>query len=113
MGDEWKSHESDLGIVFEIYHTHFKTIDMKKIIAAIGIVALVAGNGFAQNRMAKKEAISGQEVGMKKERQRGMEESLPDLTEAQKTEIQKIKAEHRKNSETQHKEVRELRNKLA
>lgn len=86
---------------------------MKKVLGVIGVVALLAGNGFAQNDGRKAEAKTAEKAEFKKEKQRGMLEDIPDLTEKQKAEIKTIKAENRKKMEPQQKEVRELRNKLS
>ena len=81
---------------------------MKKIMATIGVAVLLTGSSFAQNA----ETAPAKKAEFKKERRHDMMADIPNLTEQQKVEIQKIKAESRKNSEPQREEMKDLRSKL-
>jgi len=80
--------------------------------ATIGVVALLVGNSFAQDQMRKADTNPEKRAEFRKEKRHDMMADIPNLTEEQKAEIMKIKAESRKNSEPQRKQVKEVRMKL-
>jgi Spy/CpxP family protein refolding chaperone len=80
---------------------------MKKLMATVGVLALLAGNSFAQEKIAK----THKQDESKKKGDKLMDD-IPNLTEAQKTKIQAIRDEAKKKSEPQRKEKKELKAKL-
>jgi Spy/CpxP family protein refolding chaperone len=81
---------------------------MKKLIATIGVAALLIGNSFAQNG----EAAPAKKAEFRKGKHHGMMADIPNLTEDQKVEIKKIKGEGREKAEPQRKKMKEMRTKL-
>ncbi len=81
---------------------------MKKIMATIGVAVLLTGSSFAQNT----EMAPAKKAEFRKGKHHRMMADIPNLTEDQKAEIKKIKAESRKSSEPQRKEMKDLRSKL-
>ncbi|GEM_PF-1215663 len=85
---------------------------MKKIMATVGVVALLVGNSFAQEKMANEPVRMHQRGELKETGHHDRMADIPNLTEEQKTQIKAIKEEGRKKSEPQRKEMKELRTKL-
>lgn len=84
---------------------------MKKLMATAAVVALLAGTGFAQDNSVKR-GPAPERAQMKEGKHRDMMADIPNLTEEQKSQIKAIREEGRKQSEPQHKEMKELRSKL-
>lgn len=88
---------------------------MKKLMSTIGIIALLVGNGFAQETESKVEPTQ-KERAHGKHGKRGMRkamlESIPDLTEEQKTQMREIKKSSREANKVQHEELKAVREKL-
>ena len=82
---------------------------MKKIMATIGVVALLVGSSFAQNA----EMAPAKKAEVRKEKRHRMMADIPNLTEDQKAEIKKIKGEGHEKAEPQRKAMKELRSKLS
>ncbi len=85
---------------------------MKKIMATIGMVVLVAGSSFAQGKTANESERKQERSEMHEKRQHDMWADIPDLTDEQRTQIKTIREESRKNSEPQRQQMKELRSKL-
>lgn len=84
---------------------------MKKLMATVGVLALLVGNSFAQDQPLKGEGHP-HKMHAEKGKRKGMMADIPNLTEDQKAQIKKIKAESRKNAEPQREEMKNLRMKL-
>ncbi|MBI1287971.1 MAG: periplasmic heavy metal sensor [Flavobacteriales bacterium] len=85
---------------------------MKKLMATLGVLTLLVGTGFAQD---KTQAVGSHpqqrfERGGKQEK---MMAEIPNLTEEQKTQIKAIRDENRKRMEPQRKEMKSIHEKLA
>ena len=85
---------------------------MKKVMATLGVLALLIGNSFAQEDARKEAAPAEKRAEMKEKRHKGIMADIPNLTEEQKTQIKSIKEEGRKKMEPQHKEMKVLRSKI-
>lgn len=86
---------------------------MKKIALSVSVIALLVTSAFAQNNGRSTEVAPAKKTELRKERNHGVINDIPDLTEKQKTEIKAIRAESRKTMEPRNKELRELRNKIS
>ena len=84
---------------------------MKKLMSTLGILAILFGTGFAQEKEKKEEGSTGKPHAMK-ERSHRMFDDIPNLTDKQKEEIKEIKKAARKEAEPQRKEVKALRQML-
>ena len=82
---------------------------MKKLMATIGVAALLVGSSFAQNT----EIAPAKKAEFRKGKHHGMMAEIPNLTDEQKAEIKKIKEQGREKSAPQHKAMKELRLKLS
>jgi Spy/CpxP family protein refolding chaperone len=85
---------------------------MKKVMATIGVLALLAGNSFAQEDARKEAAPAEKRAEIRSKSHKGIMADIPDLTEEQRTQIKSIKEEGRKKMEPQHKEMKMLRSKI-
>ena len=80
--------------------------------AVIGILALMGGAGFAQQKSVDKVAKTQKQDEVKKKKGDGMLDDIPNLTEEQQNKIKSIREEARKQSEPQRKEKKELSTKV-
>ncbi|MCF8459375.1 MAG: Spy/CpxP family protein refolding chaperone [Flavobacteriales bacterium] len=86
---------------------------MKKIMATVGVVALLVGNSFAQDKMANEPVRMHKRGELRQEKgQHDKMADIPNLTDEQKAKIKDIKDENRKKCEPQRAEMKELRTKL-
>ncbi|MFT6211250.1 MAG: Spy/CpxP family protein refolding chaperone [Bacteroidia bacterium] len=85
-----------------------KKTGMKKMMATIGVAALLVGSSFAQNA----QTAPAKKTEFRKEKRKDMMADIPNLTEDQTARIKKIKGEARKKAEPQRKEMKDLRSKL-
>ena len=83
----------------------------KKLMATVGVLALLVGNSFAQDQSEKVEGHPHKMHAEKGKRQ-GMMADIPNLTDAQKANIKSIKEASRKQTEPQRKQMKEVRMKL-
>lgn len=84
---------------------------MKKIMAIMGVTVFLAGNSFAQNKtISVTDFASTSSVNGK--RHINVTSGIPNLTEEQKTEINKIVEEGRRKAEPQSKKMKTLRSNL-
>jgi protein CpxP len=84
---------------------------MKKLMATVGVLALLVGNSFAQDQSVK---VDGHPHKMDEEKgkRHGMMADIPNLTDAQKANIKSIKEASKKQGEPQRKQMKEIRMKL-
>jgi Spy/CpxP family protein refolding chaperone len=85
---------------------------MKKVMGTIGVMALLVGSSFAQEKMATEPVRMHNRGELKEKEHHDRMADIPNLTEAQKEQIKAIQQEGRKKSEPQRKEMKELRTKL-
>ncbi len=86
---------------------------MKKIMATVGVVALLVGNSFAQEKMANEPVRMHKGGELRQEKgHHDMMADIPNLTEEQKSQIKEIREVGRKQCEPQRAELKELRTKL-
>ena len=88
---------------------------MKKLMSIIGIVALLAGTGFAQETESNVECTHKEKAHAKpgkRGKHKAMLESIPDLTEEQKAQMKEIKKSSREANKAQHEELKAVREKL-
>lgn len=85
---------------------------MKKLIATMGVLSLVVGTGFAQNKAQVADGRPPQRIEKTGKQERLMAE-IPDLTEQQKTQIKSIRDENRKKMEPQRAEMKTIHSKLS
>ena len=102
----------NLGNLFGIRGTQtLKTQNMKKLMATVGVLALLVGNSFSQDKL---EQVEGHPHKMhaEKGKRHGMMADIPNLTDTQKAEIKSIKEASRKQAEPQRKQMKQVRMKL-
>ncbi|MCF8464502.1 MAG: Spy/CpxP family protein refolding chaperone [Flavobacteriales bacterium] len=86
---------------------------MKKMMATVGVVALLVGNSFAQEKMANEPVRMHKGGELRQEKgQHDKMADIPNLTDQQKAKIKSIKDENRKKCEPQREEMKQLRSKL-
>lgn len=88
---------------------------MKKLMSTIGIVALLASAGFAQEKDAPVECSQKERAHAKpgkRGKHRAMLEAIPNLTDEQKAQMKEIKKSGRESMKAQHEELRGLREKM-
>ena len=87
---------------------------MKKLMSTIGIIALIVGTGFAQERGAP-EYDYKEKAHMKhgkQDKNRAMLEDIPDLTEEQKAQMKEIRKAGKESMKPKHEAIRAVREKL-
>jgi Spy/CpxP family protein refolding chaperone len=87
---------------------------MKKLMSTIGILALLVGTGFAQEKGAPEcdyKAKAHVKHG-KHGKQRAMLEDLPGVTDEQKTQMKEIRIASRERLKSQHESLKAVREKL-
>lgn len=85
---------------------------MKKLIATVGVLAFLVGNGFAQEGPRKEGEPGDKRVEMREKHHDDIMSEIPNLSEDQKSKIKAVKEESRKQMEPQRMEMKELRSKL-
>lgn len=85
---------------------------MKKLMATVGVLALLAGTTMAQDRVERSDAAEGRKFEKRAHGERMMND-IPDLTDDQKAQIKSIKEESRKKMEPQRAEMTTIRSKIA
>jgi len=85
---------------------------MKKMMATIGVAALLVGSSFAQNAQTAQTAPA-KKTEFRKEKRQDMMADIPNLTKEQTVQIKKIKEEAREKVAPQRKEIKDLRSKLS
>lgn len=85
---------------------------MKKVMATMGVMALLIGTSFAQDNVRTERIPADKRAEMKMKKEHGMMSEIPNLTEEQKTQIKKLKEEARVKSEPQRKQLKDLKMKL-
>lgn len=86
---------------------------MKKLMATVGVLTLLAGTTMAQDRVERSDATEGRKFEKRAVHSERLMNDIPDLTDDQKTKIKAIKSENRKKMEPQRAEMKMLHSKLA
>lgn len=86
---------------------------MKKLMATVGVLALLAGTTMAQDRVERSDAAEGRKFEKRAVHSERLMNDIPDLTDDQKAQIRSIKEESRKKMEPQRAEMTTIRSKIA